>query len=292
MSSVQSADSSSVGRGLSSIRLIARAVCMKPKWVKIGCVSMLVSLGCVLVAGVLVLFNWDTLAVQNARYDRVLKRARTLTSHTHETVYFRGDWNFDPAGLPEDNNICARRLQDGSMFVRIGVGSRIFSVDLLPGTNGFTPAVEGRGGERPGRCLACPLDSCFVCVLPLLWDSIGLGSLPGGPVYVREVTGMCMDQRPWFPLCAFGQFFGQPIHNCSQNGCPLSETAEQSLRPQLAPNCLSTFATVLWPCFFASDNGVPPQRSVGFNATCRLTRKFTTSRCPSAAARCSGVRPS
>ena len=204
MSSVQSADSSSVGRGLSSIRLIARAVCMKPKWVKIGCVSMLVSLGCVLVAGVLVLFNWDTLAVQNARYDRVLKRARTLTSHTHETVYFRGDWNFDPAGLPEDNNICARRLQDGSMFVRIGVGSRIFSVDLLPGTNGFTPAVEGRGrgAPRPMPCLSFGflrrLCASFTVGLHWIGESSGWTCLCAeGDGHVHGPTPLVPTLRVW-----------------------------------------------------------------------------------------------
>jgi len=53
------------------------------------------------------------------RYDDAVQRARELTAETHETVYFLGDWEADLAPIPGASNVCARRLEDGTLFVRI-----------------------------------------------------------------------------------------------------------------------------------------------------------------------------
>ena len=61
------------------------------------------------------------LIIHHGRYQDVIERARELTAETHDTVYFRGDWDFDisPGPSPSLSNICARRLEDGTLFVRI-----------------------------------------------------------------------------------------------------------------------------------------------------------------------------
>ncbi len=74
-----------------------------------------------LVAGV---FVWnssilDVFLFNRGRYNRVIERARALTTTTAETVYFPGDWEYDIAPMPGGDNICAQRLEDGALFVRI-----------------------------------------------------------------------------------------------------------------------------------------------------------------------------
>ena len=59
------------------------------------------------------------LMIHHGRYRGVIKRARELTAETHDTVYFRGDWRHDISGVSGASNICARRLEDGTLFVRI-----------------------------------------------------------------------------------------------------------------------------------------------------------------------------
>ena len=61
------------------------------------------------------------LMIHYGRYQDVVERARELTAETHKTVYFRGDWDYDisPGPSPSVSNICARRLEDGTLFVRI-----------------------------------------------------------------------------------------------------------------------------------------------------------------------------
>ena len=61
------------------------------------------------------------LIIHNGRYQDVIEQARELTAETHETVYFQGDWDFDisPGPSPPVSNICAKRLEDGTLFVRI-----------------------------------------------------------------------------------------------------------------------------------------------------------------------------
>src|SRR5262249_1059943 len=54
----------------------------------------------------------------------------------------------------------------------------------------------------------------------------------------------------------------------------------------------SSAAISVWPLPSASDSGVPPQRSAGRGSAPAASRYWTTSSWPSAAARCSGVRPS
>ena len=73
---------------------------------------------------VVVVFVWnssilDVFLFNRGRYNRVIERARVLTSATAETVYFPGDWEYDIAPMPGGDNICARRLEDGALFVRI-----------------------------------------------------------------------------------------------------------------------------------------------------------------------------
>ncbi len=66
------------------------------------------------------------LLLNKGRYDRVVERARALTSDTTKSVYFQGDWDFDisPGPPPEAPNICAGRSKDGTLFVRITVKDR------------------------------------------------------------------------------------------------------------------------------------------------------------------------
>src|SRR5215469_262049 len=54
----------------------------------------------------------------------------------------------------------------------------------------------------------------------------------------------------------------------------------------------SSVAISVCPLASASDSGVPPQRSTGCGLAPAASRYRTTSSWPSAAARCSGVRPS
>jgi hypothetical protein len=64
--------------------------------------------------------------IHYGRYQDVIEQARTLTAETHDTVYFSGDWDFDvsPGPSPPVTNICAKRLEDGTLFVRILVSDR------------------------------------------------------------------------------------------------------------------------------------------------------------------------
>lgn len=64
--------------------------------------------------------------IHYGRYQDVIKQARTLTAETNDTIYFRGDWDVDvsPGPSPSVSNICARRLEDGTLFVRILVSDR------------------------------------------------------------------------------------------------------------------------------------------------------------------------
>jgi len=77
---------------------------------------------------ILVLFVWTSstvdLLIHYARYENVVEKARKLTAETHDTIYFRGDWDFDVSGMPSRSNICAKRLEDGTLFVRILVQDR------------------------------------------------------------------------------------------------------------------------------------------------------------------------
>lgn len=57
--------------------------------------------------------------IHSGRYQSVVESARELTKETHDTVYFRGNWDFDMADMPGTNNICAKRLENGTLFVRI-----------------------------------------------------------------------------------------------------------------------------------------------------------------------------
>ena len=57
--------------------------------------------------------------IHHERYQDAIEEARERTAETHETVYFRTDWEFDVASMPGGQNICARRLEDGTLFVRI-----------------------------------------------------------------------------------------------------------------------------------------------------------------------------
>jgi hypothetical protein len=61
------------------------------------------------------------LMIHYGRYQDVIEKARTLTAETNDTVRFAGDWDFDisPGPPPPVSNICARRLEDGTLFVRI-----------------------------------------------------------------------------------------------------------------------------------------------------------------------------
>ena len=73
---------------------------------------------------VAVVFVWnssilDVFLFNRGRYNRVIERARALTTTTAETVYFPGDWEYDIAPMPGGDNICAQRLEDGALFVRI-----------------------------------------------------------------------------------------------------------------------------------------------------------------------------
>lgn len=61
----------------------------------------------------------DVFLFNRGRYNRVIEQARALTSATPETVYFTGDWDSDLAPGAGTQNICARRLDDGALFVRI-----------------------------------------------------------------------------------------------------------------------------------------------------------------------------
>src|SRR5215470_13678994 len=56
--------------------------------------------------------------------------------------------------------------------------------------------------------------------------------------------------------------------------------------------CRSSLTTGVCVLVSASDSGVPPQRSTGCGSAPAASRYRTTSAWPSAAARCSGVRPS
>ena len=57
--------------------------------------------------------------IHHERYQDAIEEARKRTAETHETVYFRTDWEFDVAPMAGGQNICARRLEDGTLFVRI-----------------------------------------------------------------------------------------------------------------------------------------------------------------------------
>ena len=59
------------------------------------------------------------LLIHSGRYEDAIERARELVAETDKTVYFRGDWRFDIAPMSRSSNICARRLEDGTLFVRI-----------------------------------------------------------------------------------------------------------------------------------------------------------------------------
>jgi hypothetical protein len=59
------------------------------------------------------------LLIHCSRYQDVIERARKLTAETNKTVYFRGDWRFDISPMSRSSNICAKRLEDGTLFVRI-----------------------------------------------------------------------------------------------------------------------------------------------------------------------------
>ena len=78
--------------------------------------------GLLFVVAVVFVWNSSTLDVflfNRGRYNGVLERARALTSATTDAVYFRGDWDSDLAPGAGIQNICARRLDDGALFVRI-----------------------------------------------------------------------------------------------------------------------------------------------------------------------------
>ena len=65
------------------------------------------------------------LIIHQGRYQDVIEQARELTAETNDTVYFRGDWDFDLApGNSAPPNICAKLLEDGTLFVRILVNER------------------------------------------------------------------------------------------------------------------------------------------------------------------------
>jgi len=58
----------------------------------------------------------------------------------------------------------------------------------------------------------------------------------------------------------------------------------------LAPCFSSQAAISVCPCLRASESGVPPQRSSAFTLAPLLVRNCATPKCPSAAAKCNGVR--
>jgi hypothetical protein len=64
------------------------------------------------------------LIIHYGRYQDVIEQARELTAKTNDTVYFRGDWDFDISPSSRPTNICAKRLEDGTLFVRILVNDR------------------------------------------------------------------------------------------------------------------------------------------------------------------------
>ena len=73
----------------------------------------------ILIVIILLSSTFDFL-IHYLRYSDVVNRARELTAETSETVFFAGDWDYDIApGPSEVSNICARRHEDGSLFVRI-----------------------------------------------------------------------------------------------------------------------------------------------------------------------------
>jgi len=57
--------------------------------------------------------------IHYGRYADVIDQARELTAKTDDTVYFNGNWSYDISGLNMGTNVCAKKLEDGTLFVRI-----------------------------------------------------------------------------------------------------------------------------------------------------------------------------
>ena len=90
------------------------------KWLK----RLAIGFFALIVALFIVKSSTFDLLIHCGRYQDVIERARELTAETHKTVYFRGDWDFDISPLSRPTNICAKRLEDGTLFVRILVKDR------------------------------------------------------------------------------------------------------------------------------------------------------------------------
>ena len=61
----------------------------------------------------------DIYLYSRSSYQQVIAEARARTADTTETLFFTGDWLFDPSAPPEATNICARRIGEDALFVRI-----------------------------------------------------------------------------------------------------------------------------------------------------------------------------
>ena len=61
----------------------------------------------------------DIYLYSRTSYQQVIEDARARTAVSNETVFFTGDWLFDPTAPPEATNICARRIGEDALFVRI-----------------------------------------------------------------------------------------------------------------------------------------------------------------------------
>ena len=94
---------------------------MQKKVLAIGCLGVFgfISLGCGLLVTIVTLSQSYSATVRSQRYQQVIEQARQQTIHTTETIYFKGNWVFDVAAMPGQTNVCARKLSDGSLFVRI-----------------------------------------------------------------------------------------------------------------------------------------------------------------------------
>ena len=116
------------------------------KWLAIGFFSL------ILVIFIVTSSTFD-LVIHHERYGEVIERARELTAKTTETVYFRGDWDFDISPVSRPSNVCAQRGQDGTLFVRIlvrdlhrlGKLGLVYTENDSASARGIESALDGYG---------------------------------------------------------------------------------------------------------------------------------------------------